>query len=49
MVKDQVNIVISRDLCHSSDVLLTLLKSLGVSTTLKNCEYGVCDACLRAK
>ena len=33
----------------SSKVLTILLKSLGITSTINNSEYGVCDACLRAK
>jgi len=50
-MKDQVNVMISKDLWHnpkgapSSEVLTILLKSLGISNTINNSEYGVCDTC----
>ena len=54
-MKNQVNVMISQEIWHnrmghpSSEVLTTLLKSLGIDSAMNNDAYGVCEACLQAK
>ena len=54
-MKNQVNVMISQEIWHnrmghpSSEVLTTLLKSLGINSAINNDACGVCEACLRAK